>query len=115
MSNESAYVNILTEKNPNSEIRGQLNMGQIQLDPSGSITGLMVPGGIVKLTEVVLRNGVIVIETTRTIGFIPAPDGGGSPINTGGVVGGVTSVVGELGGVVGKVGGTVNDVANIVE
>ena len=114
MSNESAYVNILTERNPGGEIRGQLNMGQIQLDPSGSITGLMVPGGVVKLTGVILRNGVIVIETTRTIGFVPAP-GGSSPINTGGAVGGVTSVVGELGGVVGKVGGTVNDVANIID
>jgi hypothetical protein len=114
MSNESAYVNILTERNPGGEIRGQLNMGQIQLDPSGSITGLMVPGGVVKLTGVILRNGVVVIETTRTIGFVPAP-GGSSPINTGGVVGGVTSVVGELGGVVGKVGGTVNDVANIID
>ena len=113
MSNESAYVNILTERNPRGEIRGQLNMGQIQLDPTGSITGLMVPGGVVKLTGVVLRNGVIVIETTRTIGFVPAPGGGSSPINTGGVVGGVTSVVGELGGVVGKVGDTVN-VANII-
>jgi hypothetical protein len=114
MSNESAYVNILTERNPRGEIRGQLNMGQIQLDPTGSITGLMVPGGVVKLTGVVLRNGVIVIETTRTIGFVPAPGGGSSPINTGGVVGGVTSVVGELGGVVGKVGDTVN-VANIID
>ena len=115
MSNESAYVNILTERNPSGEIRGQLNMGQIQLDPTGSITGLLVPGGVIKLTGVVLRNGVIVIETTRTIGFVPAASDGSSPINTGGVVGGVTSVVGELGGVVGKVGGTVNNVANIID
>jgi len=114
MSNESAYVNILTERNPSGEIRGQLNMGQIQLDSTGSITGIMVPGGVIKLTGVVLRNGVIVIETTRTIGFVPAPGGGSSPINTGGVVGGVTSIVGELGGVVGTVGGTVN-VANIID
>ena len=115
MSNESAYVNILTEKNPNGEIRGQLYMGQIQLDPTGGITGLLVPGGIVKMTGVVLRNGVIIIETTRTIGFIPAPGGGSSPVDTGGVTGGVSSVVGELGGIVGKVGGTVNEVTNIVD
>jgi hypothetical protein len=116
MSNESAYVNILTEKNPNGEIRGQLYMGQIQLDPTGGITGLLVPGGIVKMTGVVLKNGVIIIETTRTIGFIPAPGGGGSsPVDTGGVTGGVSSVVGELGGIVGKVGGTVNEVTNIVD
>jgi hypothetical protein len=114
MSNESAYVNILTEKNPNGEIRGQLYMGQIQLDPTGGITGLMVPGGIVKMTGVVLKNGVIIIETTRTIGFIPAPGGGSSPVDTGGVTGGVSSVVGELGGIVGKVGGTVDNTVDNV-
>src|ERR671922_2312973 len=47
MSNESAYVNIRTDENPDGEIRGQLYMGEIQFDPSGGITGLMVPGGVI--------------------------------------------------------------------
>ena len=114
MSNGSAYVNIHTDQYLDGEFRGQLVMGQIQMD-GNAITGLAVPGGLLKLGGISLQGGSISFSLGSPgfiMGFLPTPVGTGPQTGTGigntveiGNGDTVESVAEGVDGVVDKVGG----------
>jgi hypothetical protein len=128
MSNGSAYVNIHTDQYPDGEIRGQLVMGEVQMNGS-AITGLAFPGGLIGLTGVSLQGGLISFSQGSLVYFLPIPVEGGSQIVDGngniidGIEDGNGNIIDESGNiignvndgvhrVVGQVGGTVDKTVN---